>query len=275
MALARWNADGSIDETGFGTDGKIQVDFDSQYDSLRAVVIQPDGKIVAAGFVGTDDQFDLALLRLDADGTPDPGFGVNGLVTTDFFGFNDAAYDMVVLPDGRIVVAGFRGIGVDLTEFIVARYLPDGSPDPEFGSAGVTAVDFGGPSAVATGLVRQLDGKLVVTGFTEIGTGGQPTRDVTAVRLLADGRLDPGFNGTGWHAFDMGYGQEDRMNGIAIAPSGDLLVAGFTRADVSGSTIEDVALSRLIGDVGADTVIFIDGFDSGDSSVWSSGSPAP
>jgi uncharacterized delta-60 repeat protein len=268
LAVARWNADGTIDETGFGTDGKVQVDFDSEYDGLRAVAVQPDGKIVAAGFVGIDDQFDVALLRLNDDGTPDTGFGVNGLVATDYLGFDDAAYDMVLQPDGRIVVAGIRGTGVDVTEFIVARYLPDGSLDTGFGTAGVAAVDFGGPSAVATGLVRQLDGKLVVVGFTDIGAGGEPTRDVAVARLLPNGSPDLGFNGTGQHAFDLGFGQEDRMNGISIAPDGDLVAAGFTRADSSGTTTEDVAISRLIGDVGRDTVIFLDGFESGDISLW-------
>jgi uncharacterized delta-60 repeat protein len=268
LALARWNADGTIDDTGFGTDGKVQLDFDSEYDGLRAVEIQPDGKIVAAGFVGTDDQFDLALVRLDSDGTPDTTFGINGLVVTDFLGFDDIAYDMVLLPDGRIVVAGIRGTGSGISEFIVARYLPDGSLDAGFGTAGVTSVDFGGPSAVATGLVRQLDGKLVVVGFSEIGAGGESTRDVAVARLLADGSPDTDFNGTGRNAFDLGFGQEDRMNGIDIAPDGDLVAAGFTRADSSGSTTEDIALSRIIGDVGAATVIFIDGFESGDVSAW-------
>ncbi len=271
LALTRWNADGTVDETGFGTVGRVQLDFDGQYDGLRAVKIQPDGKIVAAGFVGTGDQFDLALVRLLADGSPDPAFGVNGLVVTDFFGFDDIAYDMVLLPDDRIVIAGIRGIGVDLAEFIVAAYLADGSFDPAFGTAGVAAVDLGGPFAIATGIARQLDGKLVVAGFTEIGAGGEATRDVAVVRLLADGSPDVGFNGTGKHIFDMGFGQEDRMNGIDIAPDGDLVVAGFTRADSSGSTSEDVAVARLVGDVGEQTVIFIDGFESGDASAWSDG----
>jgi hypothetical protein len=92
------------------------------------------------------------------------------------------------------------------------------------------------------------------------------------VRLLADGSPDPGFNGTGQHVFDMGYGQEDRMNGIAIAPDGDLVVSGFTRADSSGTTTIDIAVARLIGDVGEQTVVFIDGFESGDASAWSGGS---
>lgn len=269
LALTRWNADGTVDETGFGTGGKVQIDFDDQYDGLRAVEIQPDGKIVAAGFVGTDDQFDLALVRLLADGSPDPAFGVNGLVVSDFFGFDDAAYDMALLPDGRIVVSGYRGTAADVIEFLVAVYLADGSLDPDFGSGGLVALDFGGPYAVATGIERQPDGKLVVAGFTEIGAGGEPTRDVAVARLLVDGGLDPAFNGAGWHVFDMGYGQEDRMNGVDIAPDGDLVVAGFTRADSSGSTTEDVALGRLIGDVGA--AVFLDGFEGGDTSAWAGG----
>ena len=54
LALTRWNADGTVDETGFGIDGKVQLDFDEQYDGLRAVKIQPDGKIIAKNLRGED-----------------------------------------------------------------------------------------------------------------------------------------------------------------------------------------------------------------------------
>ena len=85
FALARYNADGSLD-TSFSGDGKQTTDF-GNFDGASAVAIQANGKIVAVGEVSGN----FALARYNPNGTLDPSFSADGKQTTDFFGDADAA----------------------------------------------------------------------------------------------------------------------------------------------------------------------------------------
>lgn len=107
FALARYEADGSLDP-GFGTGGLVTTDFGGD-DFARALVLQDDGKLVAAG--GSFDGSDFALARYEADGSLDPTFGTGGLVTTDFGG-DDEAFALVLQEDGRLVAAGDAFLGL-------------------------------------------------------------------------------------------------------------------------------------------------------------------
>src|SRR5207244_12410364 len=100
----------------------------------------------------------------------DPTFGGNGRVTTDFFGTREAAFDVVVQSDGKIIAGGFALDPVSRRgDFALARYLVDGTLDASFGSGGKVATDFfGGDDSIKT-LVLQPDGKIVAAGGTTIG----------------------------------------------------------------------------------------------------------
>ena len=82
-----------------------------------------------------------------APGDLDPTFGSGGKVTTSFKG-NDDAQTLTIQPDGKIIVAGFAGVGSDFAslDFALARYRPDGTLDGTFGLGGKVTTDFGGPS---------------------------------------------------------------------------------------------------------------------------------
>ena len=107
--------------------------------SPSAVAIHPDGRVVAVGRVlrtgGTDTDF--AVMQFLPDGTPDPGFGNNGRVTTDFAGRDDVASAVVIQPDGAIVVAGSTANpSGPVTIAALARYTATGAPDAAFGTGG-------------------------------------------------------------------------------------------------------------------------------------------
>lgn len=131
FAVARYNADGTLDRT-FSGDGKIITDFTTDTpDTAFGVAIQPDGKVVVVGDSDNESlsnqTFDFAMVRYNANGTPDPTFGNNGKVRTDFFvpPFNssqsDQATAVAMQTDGKIVVVGTT-YGADGTAFAVARY---------------------------------------------------------------------------------------------------------------------------------------------------------
>jgi uncharacterized delta-60 repeat protein len=163
VALARYNDDGSLDTT-FGVGGKITSDLGFLCHSAQDVAIQTDGKILAAGFGECRSNkcfFDVFLARFNPDGTLDTGFANDGSAQAGFF--RAVAYEVAIEGDGRIIVAGG-----DESEggFALARFQPDGSPDPSFGQDGTVTTRIGQLSG-AHAVVLQADGKIVAAGFSE------------------------------------------------------------------------------------------------------------
>jgi uncharacterized delta-60 repeat protein len=172
FAIARYNRDGNLDAT-FGSGGIVTTAFGGFFEQANALVIQSNGKLVAAGEnFGAAATF--ALARYNPNGTLDATFGSGGKVTTDFGSQFSTAAALVVQADGRLVAAGDADAGPDGTAvFALARYRTNGTLDPGFGSGGKVTTDFGEGNDVLRGLARQADGKLVAAGgFDDNGFGG-------------------------------------------------------------------------------------------------------
>jgi uncharacterized delta-60 repeat protein len=191
FALARYLPNGALDPS-FSEDGKVEADFGHIRADVRAVLIDPEGRIVA---VGTTTSFDgigsaIALARFLPDGTPDPSFGTGGLVETrlGLSGAGDAAFD----AEGRIVVAG-TGQRQGALLPTIARYLPDGSLDPGFGDGGIKEIRLSRFAAVrAIGVDG--DGRIDVLGDSSRSRG---SGRIVVARLLAGGSLDRKFGKRG------------------------------------------------------------------------------
>jgi uncharacterized delta-60 repeat protein len=228
-ASAAGGRPGALDRT-FGGDGRVTTDFGEGMDSgATALVLQPDGKVVAAGRAGLHFQAaDFALARYRRDGTLDRRFGDGGLVTTDFGGGDDFGRAVARQRDGKLVVAGHSftpdGSGLD---FALARYNPDGSLDPTFGTGGTVTTDVLGGDDFASDLVLQADGKLVVGGTTAyVATPGELTHDFALVRYDPDGSLDTSFGTDGKVVTSIG--PYDDLGGLALQPGGRLVAVGHT-----------------------------------------------
>jgi uncharacterized delta-60 repeat protein len=147
FAVARYNPDGTLDKT-FGVGGKVQTDFPGLAAVASSVVIQPDGKIVVAGgafplftFLG-----DFKVVRYNSNGSLDTSFGDGGIVTT-IFPEGSYAFDVALQADGKIIAVGTVFVAFDPgessnTDFALARYNPDGTPDAAFGNVGQLSTDF-------------------------------------------------------------------------------------------------------------------------------------
>jgi len=120
FGLVRYLSNGTLDWT-FGSGGLVTTDVSGSTDSIKALAIQIDGRIVAAG---TSHRLsdDVSLARYNADGSLDLAFGSNGAVMTDFPGYDDDGEAVVLQPDGKILVAGSRG-NVFGRSFALVRYL--------------------------------------------------------------------------------------------------------------------------------------------------------
>lgn len=137
--IARYLSDGVLDSS-FGTGGLVTTTIGSRCDAAVSVALQPNGKIVAAGRTeNASKNFDLALARYNPDGSPDTAFGTGGRIVSAHFSDAYAIGASVALQsNGKIVVTG----GSFSRKFRLARYLPDGSPDPSFGTSGQVSTSF-------------------------------------------------------------------------------------------------------------------------------------
>lgn len=223
MAVLRLTADGTPDTT-FGGDGTVTANpagpVLQEGGDGRALALQPDGKIVVGGEVGST-RFDFALMRFNADGSVDTSFDGDGIVRTDFGGY-EAVESLAVQPDGRIVAAG----GSD-DRGALARYLPNGSPDTSFDGDGRVVT----PAAGATDMVLEPDGRIVTVG----STGGS----FSVLRYTTGGSLDSGF-GTGGRA-TADFGGIDVAYGAQLDSAGRIVAAG------GGGPDSDFALARFEG----------------------------
>lgn len=221
--LQRRFSDGELD-IAFGGTGTV--DFAGiGGGSVNAVAVQADGKIVAAGH----DNADFRTYRYQPDGSPDLTFGVDGVVVTDWEGRLDRAYDVLIQPDGKIVVVGHREHGdpasLDYTgaDFAIIRYLSDGTEDTAFGDNGRVAVNIAGNTDFGYGAALQTDGAILVTG--RVARDGGSTPDVGVVRVLADGSLDSAFGINGIVRPETPTAWDEGAD-IVVQPDGKIVVTG-------------------------------------------------
>ena len=259
--VIRLQPDGSADAT-FSGDGRTAVLFgDLLTASARSVAIQPDGKVVVAGTVrGSQMAPRFGVARLNPDGTPDPSFDGDGLVTAEFSSTSEVdARSVLLQPDGKIVVAGrngrvFGGLLGGGFGFAVARFTETGALDPSFDDDGQVTIDYDRPqNPTHPSAALQRDGKIILVGATNSGSPffGQANDEVIVARLVADGRVDASFGDSGLAtvAVDLVPQGADRGEAVAVQPDGKVVVAGA----VAGSDSDTFGVIRLQSSVRSPT----------------------
>ena len=233
FAVARFNADGSIDTT-FNTTGTASAAAGTGSVSTTGVAIQPDGKIVLVGELVNANQYLFELVRFNADGSLDTSFGSAGSVTPALGTGNSGAGAVAIQPDGKIVAVGYSSSGTQAVP-VVVRYGADGSLDTTFNATGIATASLG-VSATGDAVAIQADGKIVIAGTTT-PTATSETQFGVA-RFTPSGSLDTTFDATGTVSTKLGY--SDRAFAVAIQPDGKIVAAG---ADYTGNH-DTFALAR-------------------------------
>jgi uncharacterized delta-60 repeat protein len=233
FGVVRYLPDGTPNPN-FGNGGIVTTPFFGIGAQANAVAVQPDGKIVVAGFaLANAINFDFAVARYNSDGSLDDNFGSHGVVNTDLGSENDAATGLAIQSDGKIVLAGVTGpTGEDVG---LARYLPNGTLDPTFGNLGtsVTKIGFG---VDVHGVGVEPGGEILVAGST-FSTTSQ-SRDFLLAGFRNDGTLSLGFGHFGFVTTDFGHGDDFAQN-LLVDANGEVVLVGRAGSD----TIEDLALA--------------------------------
>ncbi len=247
-------APGDLDPTFNGT-GKIVTEFGAYEDKGWALAVQPDGRIVVAGFSSLGG----VLMRYCGDGSLDTTFNGSGKVTNSV-----AAYYAVALQaDGKIVTAG----GVVSNKFLVARYTTNGVLDSSFGSGGMVATLVGTSNDTAQAVAVQADGRIVAAGY--VYTPANNRYDFGLARYTTNGVLDTTFSSDGKLTTSFGT-DDDQCCAVAIQSNGRILAAGYAMM----SNGYHFALARVLTNGTLDTTFSGDGkltTDFGGPANWAYG----
>ena len=197
---------GSLDITFDPTGGGQFPGFGGMPGFVFAAALQPDGKLLIGGsFTSVDGVPRNNIARLNRDWTVDRSFN-SGV------GADNRVNQIVVQPDGKVLISGFfNGVNA-LPRRRLARLNPDGGPDPSFRCA------VGGADGLIEAIVLQEDGSLWIGGYFQ-NLNGLPRANLA--RLNTDGSVDTAFDpGDRW------AGQQAPVRDVAMQPDGRVLVAG-------------------------------------------------
>jgi uncharacterized delta-60 repeat protein len=225
IGIAKFSATGALD-TSFGTNGIVHIAGDPFLNSAASIVELPGGKLLLTGTLGNGAVApataapEMALLRFNANGTPDTGFGTNGVVrglgaggTGAFAGSQSLGSKL--LGDGDTLTIGHEG-----DTLIVLRHNADGTADTAFGTGGRLDIALPEMPDGLRNIVIDPQGRILfaMDGESEATYLG---------RLNADGTLDTGFGTNGFVALpSVRPGLDTEPEAIAVDGAGNILVAG-------------------------------------------------
>jgi uncharacterized delta-60 repeat protein len=217
FAVARFNPDGSPD-TSFSVDGRADVTFGA-VDFGRAVALDGNGRIVVAGYTNAGGNNDMAVIRLNPDGSPDNSFSGDGKQTVDF-GFDDRAEAVAIAADGSIFIGGTIDGGS--ADFAAAKLEPDGDLDPTFDADGMSSITFGAVDH-AEAIALDAGGRVVLAGYSN----ASGTNDMAIARFNANGTPDNSFSTDALQTVAFNPGDDHRAEALLVQPDGRIVLAGF------------------------------------------------
>ncbi|MEJ2617655.1 MAG: hypothetical protein P8Z35_22060, partial [Ignavibacteriaceae bacterium] len=201
----------------FGDNGRVITPVGKADAKAYSMVIQKDGKIIAAGtaFNGTD--YDAALTRYNTDGELDTTFGTKGIVIRGGSG-NDYIYSAALQTNGsgeeKIIVGGCSD-EYGTKDFVIGRFNNDGSLDTTFGSGGALITPIGSADDEIYSIAVQENGKIIAAGYTDNGSD----KDFAIARYTSDGEPDISFGGDGFITTKIGT-KDECANSVAIESAG-------------------------------------------------------
>ncbi len=181
FAVLRYDASGTLDST-FNSTGIVTTPLGMSDDFAFKVVVQADGKIVAAGYGTVGGGADFALARYQTNGALDPGFNGTGKVLTAIGPGDDIGNSLAIQSsDQKLVVTGYASNGTD-SDFAIVRYKTDGTLDTTFQGTGKVTTPVGAADDLGASVAIQSDGRYVIAGYTLNGA----TYEAALVRYQGD-----------------------------------------------------------------------------------------
>jgi uncharacterized delta-60 repeat protein len=244
VVVTRLLPDGGLD-LGYGTLGRYEYPLPGAQGRPVSAALDAAGHLVVAGHsFMPDTESDMFVIRVRPSGSTDPTFGSNGLVLVDFGTGNDSAAQVLIQPDGRIVLVGTAQQATHSTRPALARLDRDGTLDPTFGTGGRAAIDLHLPPGLhgGGGAAPLPEGRWVVVGAARdvFGESGR----AFSVAVSSAGTVDSEFDGLDGVVLPSFAQPVQGAGRIAVQPDGKVLAAFTLGAD--DSTHTTLALVRYL-----------------------------
>jgi len=256
-------AGGGLLDTDFGTNGVLvfsDLAIAPQAGGFLGFIRlgqQPSGAMIVAGALRPDEgEQMLAVARLDKTGALDPSFGNDGMTTINVVDGPETTSDMIVLPDGSIVLAGGTYQQNEDRVSFLAKLDEHGQLDDSFGNAGVSINNLGtGSDDRYDRVAVQPDGKLLAG-----------TQNYGVYRHLSNGSLDldfgPGGGGRAWNRSSAAFGLASTSDGSAVFGGSFSLSIGSQDFDIYKLTPSGDNLDQNFGIRGVTSIAVTTGNDS-------------
>lgn len=256
--LLRLDSTGMLDPT-FGNNGITLVDFFNRDDLAYGMKLQPDGKIVVAGsFTDTVNFYNNpCIMRFMADGIVDSSFGNNGIAFIPGIDIDNRFYNVTIQPDGKVVACGHLSkvfAGSQDFDVLVMRTDSNGIPDQGFGINGTIIQSINGGIDDAFGIDIDLDGNIVVAGFTTLPVTLE--FDMVLIKYDSTGMPVSNFGNNGVITFN--NSEIDLAMDVKVQPDNKIVLGGSSGLSFFGA--RDFALWRYLPDGNPDATFGNNGF---------------
>lgn len=249
FAVARYLSNGSLD-TSFATTGFATITVTGPYDRACAVLIQSDDKVIVVGQADNGNQ--IGLVRYNANGTLDTGFGTGGIVKRTEGTWYGNWTGAVLQSDGNIAVVGQSWDSSLVVNSTLVRFSSAGAYVGTWKADFVSTywLDIGGGTMQEfplyegfSAVTAQSDGKLVAVGYASTKTvGTNHYTAMTVARFLSNGGLDSSFGSGGKTTISFGTSYSDSAKGVGVQSDGSIVIGGQA---ASGDGVYDFGLVRL------------------------------
>jgi uncharacterized delta-60 repeat protein len=229
ISIARYDVNAQSLDPTFNSTGFNTLDIQAGPEQITCMAIQSDGKIVVAGESKSSNSsssyMDFFVARFNADGTLDNTFGNSGSVVTSIGSRDDKINEVLILPDGKIVVAGYSDNGSNL-DIAIAKYSSNGSLDTNFDGDGMKTISIGSYDETVIGLFYDSADGLIVGFRNAINSGDN---QCGLLRLKQNGQLDNAL-GTFLMSLSSGFASE-RPYAMTTQSDGKIIMVGKSKTN--------------------------------------------
>jgi uncharacterized delta-60 repeat protein len=253
FAITRYLSNGMADSS-FGVNGQIIFPFNSGFTNPRSIKIQADGKIVVAGYAKPDSTLDYGVVRLNDNGSLDTTFGSTGKLILDIEGGIDKVCDMVILPNGKIILGGIVErilIQPNNSYFGLVQINSDGSLDSLFGTNGVNKSKSFLSINYKNCLGVNSQGKILATG------GG--LNEFQIIQFNSDGSIDYTFGNNGEVSYNPTYSFSQAIANVLLIQADDKILVGGNSLIMVGTNSMAFTIIRCNPDGSLDSSFDYDG----------------
>lgn len=216
-------------DSSFAQDGLLVCHAASVNESIYSMVVQSDGKIIATGAtmltssINGLNNYDICTMRFNPDGSTDSTFGINGRAITDIAGNQDIPNEIILQPDGKILITAEVQDSAYNTRVCCIRYHANGLLDTTFGDNGISMPFYMNITSISKTVIIQPDGKIILSGLAEFVPGYS---DFFCIRIQTDGSIDLSFGTLGIFRHNINNSSCVITKSL-IQPDGKIVLGGY------------------------------------------------